>query len=76
LNRQLREAKKDAKDSSEKVSSSVEKTPERTNLKFKTENNHNEALLHQIKEAASREADQSSRINALGNLTPARKVTI
>jgi len=48
LNRQLREAKKDAKDSSEK-----------------TENNHNEALLHQIKEAASREADQSSRINAL-----------
>ncbi|CBY09236.1 unnamed protein product [Oikopleura dioica] len=48
LNRQLREAKKDAKDSSEKK-----------------ENNHHEALLHQIKEAASREADQGSRINAL-----------
>ncbi|CBY39195.1 unnamed protein product [Oikopleura dioica] len=48
LNRQLREAKKDAKDSSEKK-----------------ENNHHEALLHQIKEAAIREADQGSRINAL-----------
>ena len=35
-------------------------------MKFKKENDHNEALLHQIKEAASREADQGSRINALG----------